>query len=248
MDFLRRCALAVAAAKLRSSDLAPLPRGLAGQFVGVHGDRLIVVGGTYWDRPRWEGGRKQWSAGIFTLGAGEAAWRLSGEQPEPLAYGGSVSTQRGLICAGGQGLAAASATVSLLAWDGVRVRVQRLPELPEPRMMLGAALADRAIVVVGGQPAPDRTASADAWMLDLSGECWRGARWRRIESLPSVGRIPPAVAASARRLFVASGAEFLAAAEGQYRRRYLRDVFGWTPRGGWCELPGSRGQRWALPP
>jgi N-acetylneuraminic acid mutarotase len=217
-------------AAARSRELPPLPEAIAGQFVGVHAGRIVVAGGTIWSRPKWEGGEKRWTPAILTLGAGEAAWRSSGEQTEPLAYGGAVSTAAGVVCVGGQGPGAASSSVHLLWWDGTRIRRRALAELPEPRMLLAAALSGDAIFAVGGQISPTAaTASSKVWLLDGVNE---RARWREASSLPGAGRILPAAAGGRGGVFVASGAALSAGT-----RTYLRDAFLYRPDTGWSSLP-----------
>jgi hypothetical protein len=99
------------------TDLPRLPQPVAGQFVGAHAGRLIVAGGTCWSRPKWEGGEKRWTPVIYTLGPDRTGWRKSGEQAEPLAYGGAVNTSAGVVCIAGQGPDAATVW-ALRAADG----------------------------------------------------------------------------------------------------------------------------------
>lgn len=215
-----------AATRIRATDLPPLPEAIAGQFVGAHAGRLIVAGGTLWSRPKWEGGEKRWMPAIYTLGPGETAWRESGEQPEPLAYGGAVSTSAGMVCIGGQGPASVSASVRLLFWDGSGVKQRRLADLPEPRMLLGAALSGNEIFAVGGQPSPDLPASNVVWILEnIDG------KWREIAPLLGPGRILPAVAGCRRGIFVASGAALIE----KLKRKYLVDAYRYGD--GWSALP-----------
>lgn len=211
---------------LRVSELPPLPEAIAGQFAGTHGGRLIVAGGTLWTRPKWEGGEKRWTPAIYSLGPGESSWRKSGEQSEPLAYGGVVSIKSGVVCIGGQGPSSASASVRLLFWDGSAVRQRSLADLPQPRMLLGAALFSDVIYAVGGQAAPDAPGVNTVWLLEkLEG------KWREVASLPGPGRILPAVAGFREGFYVASGA----ALDKTLKRDYLRDAFEF--RGSWRPLP-----------
>ena len=104
------CVLSVglAAPRLQSEAFPPLsdPVGFAGPFVGVHGDALLVAGGANFpDRPPWEGGKKVWQdrVHVMTRGGDSAwEWRTVGQRlPHPLAYGVSVTTPQGIVCAGG---------------------------------------------------------------------------------------------------------------------------------------------------
>lgn len=223
---------------MRVSDLPRLPQSIAGHFVGVHADRLIVAGGTYWSRPKWEGGEKRWTPAIYTLGPSETGWRKSGEQTEPLAYGGTVSTSAGLVCIAGQGPFAASVSVQLLFWNGSRVKQRRLADLPEPRMLLGAALSGNSIFAVCGQNSPQVTvAVATVWELEAPDGDWHRARWRAAPPIPGPGRILPAVAPCEGGFCVASGASLFVRPSGGSERKYLLDAFRHQRGAGWSPLP-----------
>ena len=213
--------------------LPPYPVPVAGQFVGVHRGRIIVAGGTIWTKPKWEGGEKRWTTAIYTLGPRETSWRKSGEQPEPLAYGGAVSTPAGLVCIGGQSPTTASAAVGLLYWDGSQVRQRPMADLPNPLMLLGAAMSGQSILVVGGQAGPASTeASGKVWQLPPNGRKWESA-----PPLPGPGRILPVVAGGRDGIFAASGASLSADSSGKPVRSYLRDAFRFRSEAGWMALP-----------
>ena len=79
-------------------ELPPIPDqlGLFGAFAGVHGDALIVAGGTNFAKPLWEN-EKVWHDRIFVLtrddgdNGGERGyqWHDGGKLPRASAYGGS---------------------------------------------------------------------------------------------------------------------------------------------------------------
>jgi len=237
-SFLGAVGLTATGTRVRVTDLPQLPQPIAGQYVGVHAGRLIVAGGTCWSKPKWEGGEKRWTPAIYTLGPGETGWRESGEQIEPLAYGGAVSTSAGVVCIAGQGPAAASASVHLLFWDGSRVKQRRLADLPEPRMVLGAALAGNSIFAAGGQSSPQATTAAvTVWELQAPDGEWHRARWRAAPPIPGPGRILPAVAPCEGGFCVASGASLSERASGGLERKYLLDAFRYQRGAGWSPLP-----------
>lgn len=207
------------------NSLPDLPRPIAGQFVGIHRGRLIVAGGTYWTKPKWEGGEKLWSTAIYTLAPGDTAWKHSGEQQVPLAYGGAVTTAQGLLCIGGQSPKSASPRVELLSWDGSRIRSRLFAELPEPRMLLAAAGEGGLIVAAGGSDSATAVAaSPNAWMLQLQS----GARWMELPPMPGPGRILPSMAATQGAFLLAGGA-----ALSERGRTYLKSAMafqiGWRP-------------------
>ena len=237
-NLLAAAALTAMGKEVHVTDLPQLPQPIAGHFVGVHAGRLVVAGGTCWSKPKWEGGEKRWTPAIYTLGPSETGWRKSGEQTEPLAYGGAVSTSAGVVCIAGQGPAAASASVHLLFWDGSRVKQRRLADLPEPRMVLGAALSGNSIFAVGGQLSPQATAAAvTIWELEAPDGEWHRARWRAAPPIPGAGRILPAVAPCKGGFCVASGASLLEGPSGGSQREYLLDGFRCKRGTGWSPLP-----------
>jgi N-acetylneuraminic acid mutarotase len=214
-------------------ELPPYPVPVAGQFVGIHRDRLIVAGGTIWTKPKWEGGEKRWTTAIHTFGPGDTQWQLSGEQPEPVAYGAAVSTPAGLVCIGGQSPNSSSAAVHLLHWDGARLRQSQLPDLPEPAMLLGGAALNRTLFAIAGQNSPTATAAiSKVWKLDPGIRTWHPAA-----PIPGPPRILPVVAASKTEIYVASGASLAPDADSKPRRTYLRDAFRYHPASGWSALP-----------
>ena len=81
--------------------------GVAGPFVGVHKDALIVAGGANFpDALPWQGGKKIWWDDIFVLEKKENdSYQWNKENrftlPRPLAYGVSISTEEGVVCIGG---------------------------------------------------------------------------------------------------------------------------------------------------
>src|SRR5687768_10962617 len=80
-----------ATAKNNWSQLAPIPDplGVAGPYVGVAKEALIVAGGANFAsgvRP-WNGGVKTWHDTIFLLDKPQGAWRTSTTRlPRPLGY------------------------------------------------------------------------------------------------------------------------------------------------------------------
>ncbi len=93
---------------LKWSNLPDLPDALgrAGVFVGVHNDALIVAGGANFPQPVWES-NKVWHDDIYVLTKGQDTnaqdwqWHKGFTLKRPMAYGGTVSTQYGVVCIGG---------------------------------------------------------------------------------------------------------------------------------------------------
>ncbi len=142
-----------------SLDWQPLPDlpdalGVAGPFVGVHNDALIVAGGANFPQPVWEND-KQWHDRIYVLRKqGERfGWQQAGTLPCAIAYGAAVSTPQGVVCMGGNDAEQTFHDVFLLSWDAARKIVRRTdyPPLPEPCAYGQAALVGEVIYLAGGQ-------------------------------------------------------------------------------------------------
>ena len=90
-------------AKLTWTSLPDLPNelGVAGPFVGVHNEALIVAGGANFPRPVWES-QKHWLDQVWILSPTVSAmkWQSGGKLPRALAYGSAVSTPDGVVCIG----------------------------------------------------------------------------------------------------------------------------------------------------
>ena len=90
--------------QLNWSQLPPLPDpiGLAGPFVGVAGDTLVVAGGANFpEAAPWDGGAKVWHDRVFVLPEPNGKWIEAGCLPSPLAYGVTVSWRDRMILIGG---------------------------------------------------------------------------------------------------------------------------------------------------
>lgn len=227
-----------AAVRLEWSSLPAIPdsHGVAGPFVGVAGDALIVAGGANFpDGFPWKGGVKVWHDGIHVLPDPEGAWKTVGHLPEPLAYGIAVSWRDRMVLIGGGDAERHSTAVTALSWDGHRISMQKWPDLPAAcAFMTGLVYGDR-ILVVGGIDAPDSaSAMTSVWSLSLESE----AAQRRWETWPALktGRILAQSAVVGGRLLIAGGAELHRDETGTVQRRFLRDAWlldleklTWTP-------------------
>ena len=164
--------------------------------------------------------------------------------PAPLAYGVSIPTSKGLLCIGGErktyredaagkdSIAThRSDQVFLLAWDpqlqtvAIKDRYTQSPEradafhpfppLPAPTTMLGGAVIENKVFVVGGDT--KEGATHNVWMLDLEGaKITKDAAgniipwtWKPQSPIPGPPRVLPVVAAqndgTATNLYVFSG-------------------------------------------
>lgn len=217
------------------TSLPELPLPLSGHFAGTSNGALIVVGGTNFPVPLFEGGTKEWYGSVYTLSAGEKKWRKRLELPHSIAYGGSVSSAAGLVCIGGGDAARHYRDVFRLesAKSGA-VRKVNLAPLPEPVAFFGAALIGETAYVAGGQSGPKSTeASAEVRSLDLSA---KGAKWVDLPPIPGPGRILAAVAAQDGALYVFGGCELRRGPDGKAVRNYLTDAYCYRPGKGWKRI------------
>jgi len=73
-----------------------MPAAKAGAATALLGDRLILAGGTYWEK-----GQKHWLRQVDLYDVRRDEWRSGPPLPLPLAYGAFVGSDRGLEVLGG---------------------------------------------------------------------------------------------------------------------------------------------------
>lgn len=133
--------------------------GVAGAFVGVHNNALIVAGGANFpDKMPWEGGSKvfQKKITVFSKVKGNLEPVHSNVNlPRALAYGASVSTPQGIVCVGGENEKGAQADAFLLKWNAQnrQVEFQNLPALPLSLSNALISTKNSKIYVAGGESA-----------------------------------------------------------------------------------------------
>lgn len=216
--------------------LPDLPTGISGQFAGTSGRALLVAGGTYFPVSLFEGGKKLWVDTVQLLAPGAASWTVAGRlpQPGPTAYGISAQHGGGLVIAGGCDAERHYATVSRLRWAGGHLKIDRLPDLPEPAAYLAGARLGSTLYAAGGQETPASPLALKRFRsLDLSRP---QAGWRELEAWPGPARILPIVAVVGGDVFLASGAELFPGPDGKPARRYLKDAYRYRPGEGWQRI------------
>ena len=215
-------------------ELPALPQPLSGQFAGTSNGALVVAGGTNFPISLFEGGTKAWYDTVHVLPSGEKSWRSEFKLSHPLAYGGSASTDQGLLCAGGGDAERHYRDAFLLSWADGRIVRRDLPPLPQPCAFSGAALLGDKMFVAGGQTDPKSTqALRNLWMLDLSA---LKLKWIELEAWPGPARILPAVATQDGAVYVIGGAELNPGPDGKAVRTYLTDAYCFRPGKGWKRI------------
>ncbi len=147
--------------------------GLAGAFMGIHNEALIIAGGANFPNGGvWEGGAKAYHQAVYVLEKMEAEqyqW-FAGKQfvlPQKVAYGLTVATDAGLVCIGGMNESSVLNTVFLMKWDSQEkeVNIQDLPSLPKPFANMSGGKIGNKIYVAASD---DQTESKYFLELDLS--------------------------------------------------------------------------------
>ncbi|MBI9016905.1 MAG: sodium/solute symporter [Phycisphaerae bacterium] len=132
--------------------------GVAGPFVGVSNDALIVAGGANFpdgDTYDSKGDRKVYVDTGHVLEKTDNGYLWHNFKiDKPLAYGMSVSTEFGVICMGGCDSDKSYNNVFLLTWDNDKKTVTQtqISTLPSPCSFGAAALSGDYIYIAGGSP------------------------------------------------------------------------------------------------
>lgn len=212
----------------------PDPHGFAAPYVGASNGAVLLAGGANFpDRQLWNGGRKVWHDSVFVLERNAAAWRVGGRLPLPLGYGVAVTTENGVLCAGGGNATAHYAEVMLLCWDGQTLRITPLPSLPQPIAFAAGARAGNIVYVAGGLASPDAAEELGSfYSLDLDNP---EAGWTELPSWPGPGRSQAVAAAVGDDFYLFSGLRH-DVTNSERRLVYLRDAYRYSPDSGWVRL------------
>jgi N-acetylneuraminate epimerase len=220
--------------------LAPLPNptGVAGAFVGVVDNCLVVAGGANFpNKPPWENGTKVWHTDIWLLDKPDGKWIRAGELPAPRGYGAAWSVGGTLVCAGGSD----STTHHAKVWQLRRNRTgtidcSEIRPLPGPVANAAWASDSRSLLIAGGQHSPmSTTAQSNALLLTRAGE-----KHEPLPDIPGNGRILGWAARSGSEWLVGGGAALVAGADGKPIRRLHRDSWKISDRSRqWEPLPDT---------
>ncbi|MDA0347363.1 MAG: sodium/solute symporter [Verrucomicrobia bacterium] len=160
--------------------------GVAGPYVGVHNDALIVAGGANFPKPYW-GEDKIWHDDIWVLErTGE--WTLGGKLPRLLGYGASVSTEWGVLCLGGNDADRTFNDTILLKWNTLTKQIEQesLPSLPKTIAFTAATKLGTKVYLAGGiETNALSSAMNNFWVLDLED---LSAGWVELPSWPGLER------------------------------------------------------------
>ena len=212
--------------------------GVAGPFVGVHDDVLVVAGGANFPRPVWES-NKVWREAIYVCERkrGGYQWSNAGSLNAPIAYGAAVSTQNGIICIGGNDGTSTFRKVFRLEWrpDSHSIHQSTMPSLPVPCVYGQAILIDDVIYLAGGQTGAELSSATNQfWKLDLRKEGHDAFQWEALPPFPGSARAFNIVTSQhngeERCVYVMSGR-----AQTSTGTEFLTDVYEFSPgKGLWC--------------
>ena len=183
-------------ASLQNADGSESP-GFAGAISGISNEAYIIAGGAnFLDRMPWEGGKKAYSDRIFVfersgrelIEAKETTMNL----PEPIAYCGSVSTEYGIVYAGGESEQGLSSNAFILSWDisARKMEVKTLPPLPLALAGVSLTRIGPVVYALGGDGIRESSAALFSINLSLPIRVW--------ERLPDMPRPAAYMAALAQ--------------------------------------------------
>lgn len=129
-------------------------RGVAGAFIGISSDAVIIAGGSdFPDAFPWEGGKKIHYDDIYIIrktGKGYVCSQCEGAVlPRPLAGGCAASLGGSLYCFGGTDGMYPSADVLRLTLSGTNVKVETVSLLPEGFVPAAATSFEGRIIIHG---------------------------------------------------------------------------------------------------
>lgn len=209
--------------------------GVAGPFVGVHNDALIVAGGANFPKPYW-GEEKVWHDDVWVLER-SGKWTKGDSLPRPLGYGASVSLPQGVLCIGGNDAERTYSDVFLLKWDpsGNSVERESLPSLPTTIAYTAATSIGSKVYVLGGTETNElSSALSNLWILDMDS---LADGWQEGPDLPGPARGFHLIAAQnngyEERIFLFSGRR--ETENGNIE--FLKDAYSYSPATGlWSRL------------
>ncbi len=218
-------------ADLHWQQLPPLPNpiGVAGPFAGITHDHPLVAGGANFPNGLpWEGGTKQWHDTVYVLNTPGGPWINAGKLPRATAYGVSITTPDGVICAGGNDATQCYADVFRLDWTDAELHTTPLPPLPQPCANACGALLNNTVYLAGGETAPGTTEALHTfWALDLSQP---NATWQQLPPWPGPARTLATASSQSGAFFLIGGVSLQPNPDGSPHRTYLNDAYRFDPK------------------
>ena len=183
----------------------PNQQGVSAPFAGFIGDWMLVGGGcNFPEIPAAEGGRKVYYSDLFAccMQGDSLSWNIHDKLPQPIAYGTTVETAKGLICIGGMNEKTALTGVYRLQVDPqtATISIEQLPSLPETMDNATATSIGSQLYVTGGNQGNGGRA---LYTLCID----KDTTWTKLADYPGAKRIQPVLLASDDTLFLFGGFE-----------------------------------------
>lgn len=186
--------------------------GLAGPVAGITGNYLIVGGGSNFpDGLPWQGGTKTYYAKLYTYRLEQSGpldtailTNIESQLPYQAGYPACVSTDQGIVVAGGENLQGPLNKVSLISLSAAKdsLLIRPLPDLPEASSGGMIAVLDSKLYFAGGNNASGSTSTAFL-SLDLKDT---SEGWQPLPDLPQpIGFGVLYAAPDTHTLYLASG-------------------------------------------
>ena len=171
-----------------------ISQGTSASYTGVYDGKIYLAGGcNFPETPAADGGEKRYYKGIYAAditdgNAEELKWKKVGELPEASAYGVSVSTPRGIICAGGTGYNGAIKRAYIISRTerSDTIKTEALPDMPYAMDNMCGAYSNNTIYISGGKT--DGIPACTFITLNLDS---LEAGWQVREPFPGRARLQP---------------------------------------------------------
>jgi len=218
--------------KADSSSIPPMPfKGLTGgAFTGVSNNTYIIAGGFFKDLHDPQNRASYYSDSIFIClkKADDYSWKYAGKLPYPVAFGGSVTYDNGVLCIGGQNNSQIFSEVFMLRWDmpGETITIEyNYPPLPVKSSYISAAIIHYTIYVAGGIIQENSGKKVTNNFLNLVLDKKTAAAWQFLDPWPGPARCGSSLVSQ-------SNGEFpcLFLFGGKSDSGYLSDAYMFDPR------------------
>ena len=159
--------------------------GVGGAIAGIHANKLIILGGTYFpEKMPWQGGKKKYETKGFVFAINDTgAFSLEHEFqfPVPIGYAAVCETSEGLLVAGGENQEGLSNKVWILKYHAAekKVIITSLPALPYSVSSASACSIHDKIFLAGGET--ETSASNGLLQFDLRAS---SLVWKQMASIP----------------------------------------------------------------
>jgi solute:Na+ symporter, SSS family len=211
-----------------SSATLPVKEGLSHAITGTSNGALIVAGGSNFNQPIQEGGKKIVHAAIYVAtDPNSMNWREAGRLPWPLSNAAVLPWGNGLLVIGGTHGETASDRVFLMTWDPTTGTVKidsSFAKLPVPLTSPAAAKTGNTVFVAGGQ-LTDSTAQKVFYSLAIGEQGTATNSWTLMPAWPGAARFGAAMVAQSNGEY-----ECLYLIGGRLQNEYLKDAYVFDPR------------------